>query len=254
MKTITVIDEDNNLDFTFYDNYGDTILREFEGFEFSQIIPVVDELAQNGASFAASKYGRRRVAWIGDFVGDNLYTKRRQMLSVMRQTGNMKLIKFTTYNDLDLQFYADIVKIVNPYTHKIHSFLIEAVAPDWRFYSQTEKSAEMGSDDILVITNDGNESTYPVFTLTGPGTEFLVQNNTTGEYFNLIYNLPISETVVVDTLARTVIRNGTTNIYSGFNGSFFKLQGGNNEMEFAVVSDGVPTRLNISYRDAYRGI
>jgi phage-related protein len=253
MKSITILDESNNLSFTFYDNLNGSILREFEGFEFSDVNSVIEEVASNGAFFSNSKFGKRRVSWTGDLISDAVFTLRRTLLKVLRQTGEMKLIKFTTYDDLALQFYADIVKLLNPYTNSIHTFLIEAVAPDWRFYSQTLNELTIESDETL--QNAGNENTEPTLIINGPGSGFTVENVTTGESFYIDYTLLEGETIEIDMTAKTVLFNGLTNIYDKFTGDFFSLVPGSNEITLDIDSDsGAETNLVISWRDAYRGI
>jgi hypothetical protein len=161
--------------FTFYDNANGTILRSFEGFEYPSVRDVIEDISgKGGATYVTSKFGRRLVSWSGDLVSSSVFTLRRTMLEALRQQGRMKLIKFTTYDDLALQFEAEITKVLNPYTHSIHSFLIEAVAADWRFFSQAEVEDEVEDGAVGVISNLGNEETDPVFRIDGPGTSFFV--------------------------------------------------------------------------------
>ena len=253
MKQITIEDLENNLDFTFYDNDSNSILREFEGFEFSNINLVVEELASNGSFFAGSKFSKRRLSFTGDLISDTVFTLRRTMLSVMRQTGYLKLLKFTTYDDLELQCYVDIVKLINPYTHSIHTFLIEMVAPDWRFYSQTLNEATITSDTTIV--NAGNEITEPTIVINGPGTGFTITNVTTGESFYVDYILTAGHTIEINMTEKTVLYDGITNIYDDFSDDFFSLASGNNQITLGVDSGSTgDTNIIVSWRDAYRGI
>lgn len=281
MKTFTIIEQKDWNFFTFYDNKLDTILREFEGFEYASVQESIDDVAgPYGSVYITSKFGKRQVAIQGDLLGVDVFSKRRLLSKALRQTGVMKLIKFTTYDDLNLQFEGEIVKVLNPYTHKIHSYLIEIVAPDWRFYSQDLSSFDVGqtivsggasipatiplaiassvadaTDVSNIITNNGNEVTDPIITITGPGNGFLVRNETTGQEFNLDYELVGGDEVVIDVKRRTVVLNGITNIYPSITGEFWSLVPGQNELRF-LVSAGltVDTNLNISFRDAYSGI
>lgn len=256
MKQITVLDEQNNIGFTFYDNALGTILREFEGFEFAESKVVTEDIAANGGSYAGSKFGRRTVSWIGDLVNGSsstIFELRRLLGATLRQTGYIKLIKITTYDDLLLQFYADITKLVNPYTNSVHTFLIEAVAPDWRLFSQTLHTQTITSNGTIV--NAGNEITEPIFTINGPGTTFTITNTITGESFVISETLIAGQYITVDMNNCTVLLNDIVNIYDKFLGDFFSLAPGNNTLTFAASSGGgVGTNLITSWRDAYRGI
>lgn len=253
MKEITIQDVENLLSFTLYDNDNGSILRSFEGFEFSEINLTIEDIADNGASYASSKFGKRRLSITGDLISSTVYTLRQQLLGVLRQTGYLKLLKFTTYDDLALQCYVDIVKLLNPYTHSIHTFLIEAIAPDWRFYSQTLNSSTITSSSTLV--NAGNEYTEPTFIITGPGTGFTITNTTTGESFYIDYTLIAGQKININITEKTVILDDITNIYDKITGDFFSLAPGNNVITIAVDSgSGVQTSLITSWRDAYRGI
>jgi len=255
MKQLTIADQVNSDEFTFYDNAGGTILRSFEGFEYPSVRDVIEDISgKGGATYITSKFGRRLVSWTGDLVSNDVFTLRRTLLSVLRQQGTMKLIKFTTYDDLELQFEAEIRKVINPYTHSIHSFLIEAVAPDWRFFSQTEHEVEVADGGSETCDNEGNEETDPVYRIDGPGTSFSVTNNTTGESFTIERTLEEGDYIEVNVKERTILLNGTTPIYSNFDGDFAALEPGENEVEFNAVDGGGATLLTISFRDAYNGI
>ena len=171
-----------------------------------------------------------------------------------------------------------MVKVLNPYTHSVHSFLIEFKAPDWRFYSQVLTSHDMGQTFVKgggaipmaipwaipvstasvidkIVTNQGNEATDPIFTITGPGTTFTITNFTTGKTFILSTTLGAGDVVVIDIKNRTVILNGTDNLYPDITGDFWSLIPGENELRFFVTGGlTVDTNLNLSYRDAYNGV
>lgn len=254
MKTLQVIDQDTNQSFTFHDNAGGVILREFEGFEYPAVRSVVEDVANRGGGvYITSKFGRRSLSWKGDLLGSNVFALRREMLSVMRQRGTMKLLKFTTYDDLDLQCEAEIVKVLNPYTHQIHTYLIEAVAPDWRFYSQT---LHTNTDDAAeqTITNAGTEETEPVFRLYGAFTEVVVTNLTTSESFTITQTVAGGDYVEINVNDKTVKLDDGTSIYSAITGEFFTLVPGDNVLTFTPTGGDASTELYVEWRDAYNGI
>jgi len=282
MKQIKIIEQLDLTNYTFYDVGTHSILQEFEGFEFAEIRNSIDNVAGDyGAVYVNSKMGRRRVAIRGDLIGADVYNQRRLLARALRQTGTIKLFQFITYDDLELQFEAEITKVLNPYTHKIHTFLIEATAPDWRFYSQTLHSQDIAqtiirggamipftiplsipeptADEVElsnIITNVGNEQSDPVITLTGPGTGFTIGNVTADKELFLDVTLAEGDEVVIDVKARTVVKNVTTNLYPDLTGDFWSVLPGQNELRF-LVNSGLSidvTNLNIQFRDAYNGI
>jgi len=282
MKRITITEQSDNNSFTLYDNNLGSILREFEGFEFADVKYSIDDVAgPYGSTYITSKFGRRRLSLKGDLVGNNIFENRRLLFKALRQTGLMKLFTFTTYDDLNLQFEGEVVRMINPYTHKIHEYLIEIIAPDWRFYSQTLKSFDMSQTVIQggaaipaiipmsiplntdpetqvnnIVTNEGSEITDPIFTITGPGTGFTIRNETLDKEIVLSTVLADNtEQIIIDVKNRTVETEIGGNIYPDLTGEFWSLIPGENELRFFVGTGLTPdTNLNISYRDAYGGI
>jgi len=253
MKEIKITDQDTDQSFTFYDNSNGTILRSFDGFEYPEVLSSIEDVAGiGGAHYVNSKFGRRRMSFQGDLVGTDKFLQRRDLLSVLRQRGTMKLFEVTTYDDLLLRFEAEIIRLTMPYTHQIHSFLFELQSPDWRLFSQTEESEEVTVNDSDIITNNGTELTDVIFTITGPGTSIDIQNLETGESFS-IDDLIADDEVIVDTLNRTVTKNGDDS-YSIFTGDFFGLQPGDNTIGFDVSGSTGATSLTLTYRHAYNGI
>lgn len=278
MLKIKVTDIVNSNSYEFFDNSDSCILNGFQGFDYPSIKSVVTDVpGKIGSAFVASSYGRRIMSWNGELVGSDVFTERREMLSTMRQTGIMKLIEFTTYDHLDLQCEAEISKIDSPYNHMIQAFLIEAVAPDYRFYSQTLHEDSMAESQIeggtpiptpvpidfdgstgsggLDIENAGTEGTPVLFTIKGPGEGFTVRNDTTQEQFRINYSINIGDEIVIDTKSKTVMLNGTYNIYSALEGYFWELIPGTNRIFFIADSDADEnTLLELKWRDAYNGV
>ena len=281
MKRVTIIEQQSGDYFTLYDNDLGSILRKFQGLEFADVRESIDDVAgPYGSVYVNAKHGPRLVTIEGDLVGSNVFANRRLLARALRVTGVIKLIKFTTYDDLDLQFEAEIVKNNNPYVHTVHTFQLQLKAPDWRLYSQELKSFDIArtnlrgggtipgtmpfaiplstdpmSDLVSILDNLGDEATDPIFTITGPGTTFFVGNDTTGKDFNLPITLLDGDEVVIDVKRRTVIKNGITNLYGSLDGDFWSINPGENDIRFLVSSGATQnTNLNISYRDAYNGI
>lgn len=254
MKSIKITNQTTNDTFTFYDNDQDTILRRFDGFEYAEVKMALDDVSGDpGSTYVTSSFGRRNMSFQGDLVGSTIFSDRRDLLKALRQTGEMKLFEVTTYDDLQLQFEAEIRRFTNPYTHMIHTFLFELTAPDYRFYSQTESSDDLSANTTANVTAGGTDSSIPVFTITGPGNNIEVQNNDSGLFFN-IGDLSAGEVVVVDSRTKTVTLDGNP-AFSIFTGDFFYLDPGANSLSFNISSGSTgATNLNVKFRDAYNGL
>lgn len=250
------------------------------GFEYPSVnIAVEDISGMNGAVYINSKFGRRPLAWEG-VIDTEVLLNRRNLIQACR-AGNLKTIYFDTCDGLELQAYIEVTSLTMPYQTGRVKYLIQAVAPDSRFYSQELISSNISQTSIrggtsipfltipvaipqsdltdeelnAVVTNDGNQETSPVFTIYGPGTGFTVTNVTTGEEFFLSSTLIEGEYITIDTQAGTVIKDGITNVYDEFVGDFIILEPGDNQFQFVVANDiDVTTLLNVEYRHAYSGI
>lgn len=274
MKEITILNQIDSNQFTFFDNASDTILREFEGFEYANVRNSIEDVGGNkSAVHVNSLFGVRNFAFTGDLVGASIMTLRRSLLNCLG-IGSLKLVKFTTYDDLELQCEAELTKINNPYTQQIHTFNLKFVAPDFRFYTQelfTFTAAPttvqggvnipadipfnftMGGGVSNIVQNNGNEETDPFITIHGPGTSFRVINQDTGEEFTVTQTLTSSEYLTIDVKKQEVIFAGNK-IMNSFSGDFFKIIPGSNTIGFIVVGNGANTLLTINWRDAYNSL
>lgn len=246
-----------------------------EGFEYPTTRPVIEDIpAREGALYLGSQFGRRPLSWQGTIKGLDVLERRRNLIKACR-VGYLKTIQFTTKDNLDLQAEVEILKILMPYQYTAIAYLIEAVAPDFRFYSQTlytQASAVTqfqggtpipaaipapiggGSNLTFEIVNNGNIYSNPIFTIQGSGTEFIVNNITTGESFTIDLTLQAGESVVVDTNERTAFQ-GNQNVFGAFTGDWMRLDPGSNFITFNVGTGKTSeTELSVSFRDAYIGL
>lgn len=273
MKQITIINADGN-EFTFYDNLNNTILRSFEGFEYPSVRESIEEVAgDKSAVHVNSIFGKREFSFIGDLIGNDVFTLRQSVLDALG-IGSLKTIKFTTYDDLELQCEAILVDYKNPYNHSIHTFELSFISPDWRFFTQTEYEFTSGPTvvhggaaipaniplslttvelDENCITNNGSEITDPIFTIHGPGTLFRVINQDTGEEFTITQTLTDAEELVVNVKEKTVTFDGNL-IMNSFDGDWWHLVPGENCIGFIVSGSGANTLLTVNWRDAYIGL
>lgn len=249
-----------------------------EGFEFPTTRDVFLDLPdQPGTLYINSLPGRRILSWKGLIKTD--IQENRRLLAAACIPGSLKTIQFSTCDGLDLQAEIEVTKLLAPYSKFRSIYMIEAIAPDFRFYSQilnsestgiTEASGGMpipgaipapipgGASLNFVLTNFGNYSTKPVFTIRGPGTNFIVQNVDTGEKFNLNLTLLTNETVVIDTSDNSVLK-GNADFFGLVvrdpAGHWVTLRPGTNRLVFnAETGVDANTRLTVDWRHAYGGV
>lgn len=254
-------------------------VRQLSGFEFPTVSNVIEDLpSRNGSLFVSSKLRRRRLSIDGGLVTSQMSQTRRDFVKTLQNTSLLDLY-FTTNDNLALQTKVAVDRLTMPQNSKtcrVSRYLMELIAPDFRFYDQTLKTAATtvttipggapvpaavpapiagGSTQSYILNNDGNYNTPPVFLIRGPGTNFIVQNITTGQSFNLNLTLSASQTVRIDTFDKSVIRLTNTNVFGNFDGSFFELVPGQNIIHFnaqtGVTGD---TQLTTQWRDSYLGV
>lgn len=275
MKQITITDVENNKSYTFNDTRAEgSFIEKVEGFEYATVIEAIEDIPNDGgAYYVNSKFSSRRVGITALITCDRL-EQRLELLAALNQTGHLKLIEFTTLDDKQLQFYAMVKNLVFPYTTMETPLLLELIAPDYRFYGQTLKEFETAESQIFGgaeipatipmslapdaatynLVNDGNGTMQPIFRIDGPGTSFIVGNDTTDEEFTITYDLEVGEYILIDPANESILLNGVTDIYSAFDGNFWSVVPGDNTIHFDVEDGGPATLLTVYYRDTYNGV
>lgn len=106
------------------------------------------------------------------------------------------------------------------------------------------------------ITNPGEVTAWPEWTVTGPASAVTGTNNTTGQTFTLTYSLSLGETLTITTLQPTATGPAGQNIISGLNwptAQLWPLLPGDNEVEFNVDGSAAGTSITLSYYPRYEG-
>lgn len=120
----------------------------------------------------------------------------------------------------------------------------------------------LGSSSVLTgfsIDNDGDADAYPVWTIHGPGSAITLTNNTTGKTLALTGNggltLGSSDTLTIDTQARTVLLNGVTSEYSrlSFASSLWAFAQGFNSVSVSITGTGAASSVAGSYKRRWLG-
>lgn len=265
METIEIVNDDHS--------FVCEHIANPTGFEYPETRLVMEDIpSRDGSLYIGSRFGRRNLSWRGLILHPDTRDKRRNLIQACR-VGQLKTILFELCPGLDVQTDIEIVRLTMPYELNRSPYLIQAVAPDYRFFSQTETTVNTGitvqSGGVPVpmavpapipggsslnfsITIDGNVATSPVFSVRGPGSNFLVTNQSTGESFELDLTLTSVETVVIDTYNKTAF-NGSQNVFGSFSGDWIVLEPGSNVLTFNAVGYTANTRLSVAYRQAYLG-
>lgn len=127
-----------------------------------------------------------------------------------------------------------------------------SVAPSGRGF---DKSFDYGwggtaTAGAYTITNLGGAPTKPTLTLTGPLTNPVLTNETTGEELELTYTLGVGEELTVDFDAATIMLNGTASrYYAKSAGSFWEIVPGDNIIRLSAQSGSGAATLE--WRDAW---
>lgn len=230
-----------------------SLITKVEGFEYSSVLDSVEDIPNDGgAFFVNTKFGSRRVG-VTALIRCDRIDERNDLLAALRQTGHLKKVTFTTQDNRNLQFYALVKNLVFPYTTLETPLFLDMIAPDYRFYSQTEHTNNSGASP-QTINNAGNEITHPVFRIFGPMSEVTIENLASSREFTVTYALAEGDYIDIDITNKTVILNDTTPIFSAFEGDFFGLEPGDNVLNVTFTDGDTPSALTTTWRDAWNGI
>jgi hypothetical protein len=107
-----------------------------------------------------------------------------------------------------------------------------------------------GFSGVAQVSNQGNFSALPVWTVQGPVTSPRLEHVTSARTVTLSgLTLAAGEFVVVDFAARTVLLMGTASRYHTFTGDWWVLDPGVNEIRYAAAAGAGSATL--SYRHAW---
>lgn len=156
------------------------------------------------------------------------------------------------------------------------TFQVPLIAADPRKYGTTQRTASAGltggpaggdtfpltfpmsfgtvvPGGILQVTNDGDAPTSPVFQITGPVSDPVLQDNDSGVRFELDYDVAAGEVVTVDMAVRTVLSGGTASRrYAVVPGSeWFAFRPGGSGIRFSGAAYNSAASLTALWRDAW---
>ncbi len=216
---------------------------------------------QYGTQVPAQLYGGRSVTLNGIVWGASVsdhYGRRRGLeaaVSIIRSNYNAVglLHKFTTDDNLDLQFVAFLQTFSLPDLYLNHSdFTSTFLAEDPRLYSQTQHSHDvaLGSDSV---SNAGSMITPPLLEFIGPLTNPRLTQTDLSQVFKIDTTIASGHSVIVDIAANTMVLDGSTNYNQYFDGGniWWQLLAGTNHLNLSA--DSGSGKCNVKWRDAYSG-
>lgn len=147
----------------------------------------------------------------------------------------------------------------DPYWYDISptgkTFSVVAVANFFPIFPLHLTASQLVVDDT--VTNNGDVETWPVWTITGPGTDINLLNLTTGQTLDFTATLGTGESITVDTNPniKSVTLGDGSNVYSLVDwtvSSLWPLARGVNavRLEMSGITAGV-SGLQVSYKQRY---
>lgn len=135
------------------------------------------------------------------------------------------------------------------------TFSVVTVANFFSIFPLKLTASQLVVDDT--VTNNGDVETWPVWTITGPGTDINLKNLTTGQSLSFTATLGTGESLTVDTNpgVKSVTLDDGTNVYSSVDwtvSALWSLARGMNSirLEMSGITAGV-SGLQVSYKQRY---
>jgi hypothetical protein len=238
----------------------------------------------HGVTDSTNYYGARSIELIGQVVASNKADMWAALddLKGSLVLGSTHILKFRREGlDFDEQATVRVDSTVDvplgPMPSAFLQFGVSLLAADPRFYTTTQSQGSYDPTDTgsgglsfnldfeldfnsssgaqLSVDNEGNVNTPPVFVITGPVTNPIIDNDTTGQsIYTQGLELSTGDTIEIDTQSRTVLLGGTTarpDLIDVSQTDWFYLRPGVNllRMRGTDMSSG-ETELAVTYRSA----
>ena len=106
------------------------------------------------------------------------------------------------------------------------------------------------------IFNSGDVEAFPVFSITGPGTNPVLTNTTTGKAITATITLSAGQVLTIDTNAKTVVREDGSNQFGTLSLSsvLWSLAVGQNALTLAMSGTGVGSQISVSYKQRWNSL
>lgn len=238
----------------------------------------------HGEVLRGVRLGPRDLALVGTLVGESvtqIRARRRALVTGFRPTAGLGTFRVSTPDGVErfipavftdglpgddwdrggVRFQRLALKFYCPHPH-------------WRsnaervyFYSAGNTSSffpilpvRLGDSQVFAekdIHVDGDEATWPVWTVNGPGEDLKVENLTTGKWFTISTTLIAGQYVTVDTteLRKTVRNHAGANLYPVLSGELFPLEPGDNTIRVTLGDTANPgSSVEMSYEPRWLSV
>ena len=115
-----------------------------------------------------------------------------------------------------------------------------------------------GLSSAFTVQNNGQAETWPIWTITGPGTNPTLTNNTTGDVLQLNITLTGTQTLTIDTRPNNVqvVREDGSNQWSAIQDTsqLWSLAVGANNVSLSMTGTSTTSQLQLQYKQRYEGV
>ena len=121
-----------------------------------------------------------------------------------------------------------------------------------RIYPLLYNNVGSGGTGSAAVTNSGNVTVFPTFTLNGAMTNPIIVNSSTGQFLSLNITTSATDTIVIDPDLRSITYNGNPARNLLVNGSqWFGLPAGTTTIGIISSTASTASSLVIAYRNGY---
>lgn len=159
---------------------------------------------------------------------------------------------YITWQEQILSFYA-----ADPYWYAVspvvNTYTTGTPAVFFPFFPMRLSSSTVFA--TVTVINSGDSEAYPVWTITGAGTNPVLKNLTTGKTLSLTLTLLTGKVLTIDTRPgyKTIIQAPNTNKFSSISttSSLWELVNGNNSVQIEMSSADSSSQVVMSYYPRY---
>lgn len=234
---------------------------------------------RDGSWVSRQLYEGRYISFQGRIFGGepiDVENKRRELVSVLQR----KKLKLRIITYAGMEFITEVFVMSNqmPINRELNivKWKIDLLSEDPLFYDNSAgellatvgKVMDGGFDipfDIpfnisaggepSVVTNSGNETVYPIITISTPATNPKLINRATNEFMQVMTTVLEGDKLIIDMRNKTITHNGL-NIYSlqRDGSTFFGLIPGVNVMEIQSDIASENSKAEVRYQSGFLGI
>jgi hypothetical protein len=234
---------------------------------------------RDGSWVSRQLYEGRYISFQGRIFGGepiDVENKRRELVSVLQR----KKLKLRIITYAGMEFITEVFVMANqmPINRELNivKWKIDLLSEDPLFYDNSAgellatvgKVMDGGFDipfDIpfnisaggepSVVTNSGNETVYPIITISTPATNPKLINRATNEFMQVLTTVLEGDKLIIDMRNKTITHNGL-NIYSlqRDGSTFFGLVPGVNVMEIQSDIASENSKAEVRYQSGFLGI